>query len=151
MADDDKLFRITADISLFEIGSDISYLNINHNSPGYPRLLVNSSRVLPFFIVYSEGFCFSVAFKNNIVWAIFVGDMSFGTQGELFKTPEGIFMGMSYRDILKSYPRMKLIEIPGWAYIGRLPSGWKFGITTGSGATDYFPTSEEKVSIIYKD
>jgi hypothetical protein len=139
---------IEADISLFEIGTDVSFLNLDNNRD---KILINASTILPCFIVHSGDFSFIIAFKNNIIAAIFVGKPLNLKPDELFKTPEGIFLGMNYQDFHKLFPKIKLIEIWGWAYEAILPSGWKIGFSTGRGATDYFPKPEDKITMIYKN
>jgi hypothetical protein len=64
-------------------------------------LMINVSTFLPFFIVVSDGFVFKAAFQNNIVKAIFVERPSVLMPGKSFETPEGIFIGMYYYDLLK--------------------------------------------------
>ena len=150
MADDyiSEPSKIEADISLFEIGTDISFLDLNNKNN---RILVNSSTFLPFFIVHSGDFSFTVAFKDNIVVAIFVGEQLNSKPDKIFKTPEGISLGMKYQDLHKLFPKIMFTKIWGWAYEAILPSGWKIGFTTGRGATDFFPRSEDKITIIYKN
>jgi hypothetical protein len=150
MADsyDIQPLTIETDISFFEIGNDISYLGINYRRP---RVMVNSSSFFPFFIVVSDGFTFKVAFQNNIVKAVFVGEPPVLMPGKLFETPEGIFVGMNYRDLLKLYTDIRLSKIEGWAYEAVLISGWKIGFITGLSGTDYFPGPEDKITMIYKN
>ena len=142
--------RIEADISLFEIGTDISFLDLDNSHLKF-HILVNTSTFLPYFIVRSGDFTFKVAFKNNVVVAIFVEKPIFLLPDKLFKTPEGIFIGMSYQDLHKLFPKIKLMEKRGFAYEVLLPSGWKIGFTTGRGATDYFPNPEDIITMIYKN
>jgi hypothetical protein len=148
-ADDIQPLRIEADISLFEVGNDISYLGIDYKRIRQ-RIMVNQSTLLPFFIVRSEGYSFLVAFQDNIVRAIYVGEPRPLIPYELFKTPEGVFVGMSYREVLELVPNIRLYEKMFWAYEAILPSGWKIGFMTGKGA-DYFPSFEDKITMIYKN
>jgi hypothetical protein len=140
--------QIEADISLFEIGKDISYLDIDYK---HPRIMINSSSFSPFFIVISDNFSYKVAFKDNKVIAVFVGEPVFILSRELFKTPEGVYKGMSYREVLEIYPEIRLRKLIGWAYVGVLPSGWKIGFVTGYDATEWFPNFEDHVAVIFKD
>jgi len=142
-----QILEIDGDISFFEIGKNISYLGINNDGP---RILINSSTFLPFFYIRSDGITFTVAFRNNVIRAIFVGDFRH-LSSELFRTPEGIFIGMSYREVRELIPDIELIEIPGFAYEGILLSGWKIGFVTGSHTTDYFPNPDDKIEMIYKN
>jgi hypothetical protein len=153
MADDNNIqpFIIESDIALFEVGNDISYLGINHKQISH-RTMINASSIYPFFIVYSGDITFAVAFSDNTVKAVFVkGARSLAANISLFKTPEGVSVGMSYRDVLQLIPNLKLVKSIGWAYEAILPSGWKIGFMTGSGATDYFPDFEDKIIMIYKN
>jgi hypothetical protein len=113
--------------------------------------MVNPSSFLPFFIVISDGFSFKVAFQNNIVKAVFVDEPYILMPNNLFKTPEGVFIGMDCGRFRKLFPDIRFSEVRGWAYEVVLPSGWKIGFITGQGATDYFPNHEDKVMMIYKN
>ena len=151
MADDNIIsqpLRIEADISLFEMDMDISFLNLDNR---HPLILVNTSDLLPYFIVHFGDFTFTIAFRNNIVRAIFFGEPRVLIPDNLFKTPEGVFLGMSYHDLLKLFPNIELTERSGFAYEARLPSGWKIGFTTGNGATDYFPNPGDIITMIFKN
>jgi hypothetical protein len=131
MADDNHVRQpneIDADISLFEVGDDISYLGLDLFTGS--EILVQTNNFFPFIFVRSEGFTFIVAFDgNNVVKAVFVGDTTSLIPGELFKTPEGVSVGMSYREVLELVPNIRARKIVD-AYEAVLPSGWKIGFMT---------------------
>jgi hypothetical protein len=104
-------FRVEADISLFEIGKNISQYNYeitNH------RLQVAAGQMLPFIEVLSENVIYRVAINNNVVKGIFVSkEIPNGINKEnVFKTPEGIFIGMKYCEFKKILPNTKLMRNP---------------------------------------
>jgi hypothetical protein len=138
--------KIEADISSFEIGSNISNYNIYTRNV---ELMVAPSQFLPYFIVLSNGFSYKVAFADNIAIAIFANKSS--TAGELFKTPENVFIGMDYQSLCKIVTKIELTKIPGWGYTGVLPSGWKIAFTTGRTYTDYYPKLNDRITMIFKN
>ena len=148
IAEDSQLMRIDADISLFEIGEDISYLGLEDSRGNL--LMINSSTLCPYFIVCSDGMIFTVAFLDNKVRAIFV-DNSSTSSDRLFKTPEGVFIGMSYSELLELFPNIELSKMHGWAYETSLSSGWQIGFFTGSTGTDHFPNPDDKINMIFKN
>jgi hypothetical protein len=149
--DNNWSFGIDADISLFEVGNDISYLGLDYYSEG--DFIVNNN-FFPYFLVHSEGITFSVAFdKNNVVRAVFLGNYPI-LPSELFRTPEGISVGMSYSEVLELIPNIKLerIVFEGYnkttlpvyeGYEATLPSGWKIKFMTCS--------LKDKIIMIYKN
>jgi hypothetical protein len=138
--------KIEADISFFEIGSNILNYNIHTRNV---ELMVSSSQFLPYFVVFSNGFSYKVAFANNIVIAIFAN--KFSTTGELFRTPENVFIGMDYQSLCKTVASIELTKVLGWGYTGVLPSGWKIAFTTGKTYTDYYPKSDDTITVIFKN
>ncbi|MCL2722674.1 MAG: hypothetical protein FWD47_15200 [Treponema sp.] len=149
-----SILIIDSDISLFKIGDNISYLN-----PGYiglPLQLVDPNNFMPYFFVNSNGIIFRVCYNRSyIVRAIFVGVPKYLMlgdliQGDLFKTPEGVFLGMTYFELLELIPNIRLNKINNWAYEAILPSGWKIAFVTGIGVVNY-PTPGNRISIIYKN
>ncbi len=139
--------KIKSDISCFEIGMDISYLNLPFHNQG---LMINSSSILPFFVVISDDVSYKVAYENNIIQAIFVNEYYSVMEKSFFETPEGVFIGMEYAEVCKLLPHLTLKKIVGWGYTGELPSGWKIVFFTGSTMTDYIPKAGDKVGAIYK-
>ena len=150
MADENsQVLVINSNISLFEIGSDISYIDLNFH---HPITMINASTILPFFVINSDGTYFTIAFnRNNIVKAIFARAPFGLVSRKEFRTPENVFIGMSYSELLELFPNVILTKIHGWAYEYLLPSGWRIGFITGGSGTDYFPAYEEKISMIYKN
>jgi hypothetical protein len=153
--DNNRHFEIDADISLFEVGNDISYLGLDYFNWG-GSIFVNNSNYLPYFFVNSETITFTVAFdRDNIVRAVFLGDYPI-LPSDLFRTPEGVSVGMSYREVLELIPNINLERIvfeghkttlpftlPVFeGYDATLPSGWKIRFMTES--------FEDKIIMIYK-
>jgi formylglycine-generating enzyme required for sulfatase activity len=165
MADNGDIQRpteIDADISLFEVGNDIYYLGLDYY--GSDGIAVNPSQFLPYFLVHSEGITFTVAYDSEyVVKAVFVGHYpTFLVPGELFKTPEGVSIEMSYREVLELIPNIRARRIL-YGYEATLPSGWKIGFMTslfenhrqhrvGDVVTWYGNCNyEDKIIMIYKD
>lgn len=140
--------EIDADISLFIVGKAIPPFIKNYYY-GSDRIAVNPSQFLPYFLVHSEGITYTVAFDgDHVVSAIYVGHYpTFLIPGESFKTPEGVSVGMSYREVLALIPHIILIELPVGRHSATLPSEWQIEFKT-SGS---FSVNDWEVSVIYKD
>jgi len=134
------------------VGMDLSdILDISDLSLEDRHLMIASpSQMWPYFIVESDGILFHVAYDNkNIVRAIFA-DLG-GRSIKRFFTPEGVYIGMDYNDLLAAFPDIKFYRVPWWAYIAVLPSGWKIGIAFDYLSGKDFPKQGDKIMMIYKD
>jgi hypothetical protein len=140
--------EIYADISLFEVGKVIPSFIKNYYY-GSDDIAVSPSQFLPYFLVHSGGITFTVAFdRDQVVRAVFVGHYPiFSIPGELFKTPEGVSVGMSYREVFELIPNIILIKLPVGRNVATLPSEWQIGFKTGGS----FSVNDWEVSVIYKD
>jgi hypothetical protein len=139
---------IYEDISLFYIGKDISNYIISKNH----KMMVNSSTILPYFIVYFEGTDYKIAFNNNnIIKAIFINESYIYNHRQSFKTPDGVYIGMTYGELKKIEPNIKIKEMPGWGYFGMLKSGWKVAFFIGNTLTEHFPKEDDIIKSIYMD
>jgi hypothetical protein len=111
-------------------------------------LMVSPAAFCPFIFIRSNNCIFVVAAdNNNIVRFIGIIKSLTNINGLSFLTPEGIHIGMSYEVILAMLPNLKLVEIPGWAYSAKLPSGWNIGFTM----VDRVPTLSDTIDMIYMD
>jgi hypothetical protein len=140
--------EIDADISLFKVGKAIPSFIKNYYY-GSDLIAVNPSQFFPYFLVHSEGITYTVAFDgDHVVRTIYVGHYpTFSIPGELFKTPEGVSVGMSYREVLALIPHMMLIKLPVGRHSATLPSEWQIEFKTGGS----FSVNDWEVSVIYKD
>jgi hypothetical protein len=142
------------DISLFYIGKDISEYNIVNNSI---RIMVNSASIYPFFFVFDNGIYYIIAFNRyNIVEAIFVSERNYFNSvnaniNQSFKTPDGVYLGMTYNELRNIDPDIVIKEMPGWGYYGELKSGWKVAFFIGDTMTERFPIENDIIISIYKD
>jgi hypothetical protein len=138
---------IDGDIGMFKIGELLpNGIDINSSRMS---LMVTPSTFRPFILLRSDRFIFVIASddKNRIRFIGLVEALS-GTNCSDFLTPEGIHIGMTYNDILNIFPDIKIVNIRGWAYIAKLPSGWKIAFTK---ELLRFPELTDRIDMIYKD
>jgi len=126
--------------------SDIPDLSLKDRPP----MLLLSSDMAPYFTVESDGTLFHVLYysDNNTVRAIYA-DIG-GSSIKRFFTPEGVYIGMDYNDVLAAFPDIKFYRFPG-EYIAILPSGWKIGVIPDYQSGQNFPKQGDKIIKIYKD
>jgi hypothetical protein len=130
---------------MVEIGQDLSSFFGEDVPPLAFFLVVGPSTILPCFIVEFDNIYYDIAYNNNIVNAIFVRRTQ--QPHEVFKTPENVYIGMSYREFSAIFPDMELKKMPGWGYGTQMPSGWKIVWMS----TEHFPTENDEVTAIYKN
>ena len=136
---------IHGDIGKIFIGKDISEYNINIKSL---KLMVSPSSILPFFVLDLDGYIFFIAYSaDNIVRAIIAHAAP--VMEKQFETPENIFIGMEYGELLEKVPDIQLVNQSGFGYTGRLPSGWIVLFAIEDTTTDHFPGKEDKITSIY--
>lgn len=134
---------IEADISDFYIGKDITEYNIiSHHS-----ILVDSNDINPYFLVLDNDIKYLIAYSkiSNIIKYIIVDK----SNENKFKTPEGIYIGMTYSELIKIFPEINLHARIGLGYYGQLPSGWKIGFFIGKNLTEHHPKDEDRILIIF--
>jgi len=139
---------IYEDISLFYIGKDISTYHFSRRF----LIMVNNSTLLPFFEVYFDGTYYTIAFDdNNLVNAIFIRETNIYNHQQSFRTSNGVYLGMTYKDLKNIEPNIVLNKMSGWGYFGELKSGWKVAFFIGNTMTEHFPKEDDKIGAIYKD
>ena len=132
-----EVFVNNRSLSDFPIGKDISSYNIDLSSAN--TILISPSAFVPYFNIYENSYWYRIAIADNKVDTIFVSDAYFG---KVFRTKEGVFLGMPKAKLLEICPDLAFTKINGWGSEASLKSGWKILITNKDG-TDI-------VSAIYK-
>ena len=135
--DHGEVFVTDWSLSDFPIGKDISSYNIDLSSAN--TILVSPSNFVPYFNIYENPYWYRIAITNNTVDTIFVSDAYFG---KVFRTKEGVFLGMPKAKLLEICPDLTFTKIDGWGSEASLKSGWKLLITNKDGI--------DIVSAIYK-
>ncbi|GMO58258.1 MAG: hypothetical protein Ta2G_18340 [Termitinemataceae bacterium] len=142
----DTPYEIEADISNFDIGTDISSWNIPVQSG---LIAVDSAQMYPFFVVNHDNILYDIAYSrdDNIVRYISIRN-TYPYQRH-FKTPEGVFLNMSYKEFHKKYWWKKLKYYNGWGYCTQLKSGWVLLFSTTG--REFYPRNNDKICLIFKD
>lgn len=142
------IFAQELNIDNYEIGGFFE-LQTKKNQP---RIFVNTNDSYPFETLYFTGYRFNIAVKNNHIEGIFLESTPFPPLNNCsFKTPEGVYMGMTYAELVNLLPNSKIVYFPGWQYEVSLPSGWKVGFSFDADYTNGTLKPEEKVTSIYKN
>jgi len=138
-----QLQKINAKLSDFYIGKDISDYNIS----SHYSIIIDKNDINEYFLIVDDGIVYKIVYsKKNIVNYIVIDDLYL----KKFETPEGISIGMTFYDLKKIIPNIKIYEIRGFGYFGQLPSNWKVGFFTGETATEYFPKDDDVIKNIFQ-
>ena len=135
--------KINAKLFDFYIGKDIS----NYNISSHHSIIIDKNDINEYFLIIDDGIVYKIVYSNeNIVNYIVVDDLYL----RKFETSEGISIGMTFYELKKIIPNIKIHEIRGFGYFGQLPSNWKVGFYTGKTATEYFPKDDDIIKSIFQ-
>lgn len=109
----------------------------------HQMLLTSSSKFENSEKVNISGFEFTIVMNES-------SDTShWSTIDNRFKTPEGFGVGTTWKEIPEEL-KIKLEEMPGWAYYIELDSKWKLAFCEGASCTELKPRNESTVNWIFK-
>ena len=117
---DGEIFVNDKTLKDFPIGADISSYKIDLSKANL--MMVSPSQFSPYFNLYESPYWYKIAVLNNRVCAIFINDSYFGKR---FKTEEGVYPGISMKQVKDIIPEITFTKINGWGYEALLKSGWK--------------------------
>ena len=130
----------------FYIGKKMTEIELPDYYTQYEHIVVGSF-AFPYVRIISNGIIYNVCYDwNSLVRYITIDDST----ADNFSTPEGIRIGMSYKEIKKLLKKIKLNKSRTIGYFMKLPSGWYITFWVGNSGIDHYPKGNDKISRIYK-
>ena len=106
-------------------------------------LMTGSGGLEPAYEVEHEGSEFTVcAYEDRLIHHV-------STNDPRFRTPEGIAVGVSLKEVLE-LSKGKLVREPGWAFFVSLKSGWNAAFVQGESMTEGELSPDAKVRFLFK-
>lgn len=136
---------IHADINSFSIGMDVGTMELPRNIEEFSSLrIINSTFAFPYFEVLSDGVLYIICYDWNMKVRYI------GVEDGDFKTPEGVYLGMSYKDFRRTVGPKKMRKERFVGYYVKLPSGWSVSFYAGTTGIEHPPEKDDVISLIYK-